>query len=211
METKELTPAELVEIKQCLTIHRVLRNGMADTAWKLPTLGDSVRFTVGEAYEVMDAEMRAIGGYARNNEKDSKIAVELADVIIMAHSALMVMDKTMAEAAVEKLLGRYAPFADVDGHFTDELIVLAAQALDVYVSFSLKNRDDTQRVLASELADIIHVAYKIMKHFGYVPLTWVKNKCQAQALKHGENHEKGFGLALSDQLETYYNGFMGTQ
>lgn len=59
------------------------------TIWKIPeNQRTSCRFLVTEAAELADAYLRMIGGYARNNHKDLALPAELADVWLMALTAM---------------------------------------------------------------------------------------------------------------------------
>lgn len=56
--------------------------------WASPSRKNSCRFLVTEAAELLDAYLRMVGGFARNNLKDLSLPLELADVVMMALTAM---------------------------------------------------------------------------------------------------------------------------
>lgn len=208
-----------IKIKQALAIHQALRQKMQPTAWVMPAVGDCIRYAVMESAEVLDAEMRQRRNHARNNERmqsDTAIGVELADVIIMAHSALMQMDNEyvgnsfVAEAISASMRPDATVDSSVDGLWSDVVALRAMVALEDYTMMVSSHDDDTSLelyMLARSLGKVIGLCHSLMVRFGFDTVTFVKNKCNGFAMKHGEAYQNGFGLTIVDSLEELYNGF----
>lgn len=62
--------------------------GQIDKEWPTPGWVDSIKFAFTESGEVMDAHMRIMGGYSRNNAKSMNLFDELADLVMMLLTAL---------------------------------------------------------------------------------------------------------------------------
>lgn len=77
----------LPNIQQMHALVWNLRAEISDQ-WASPSRKNSCRFLVTEAAELADAYLRMVGGYARNNHKDLALPAELADVWLMALTAM---------------------------------------------------------------------------------------------------------------------------
>lgn len=71
-------------------MHALVWNLRAEIShrWASPGRKNSSRFLVTECAELSDAYLRMIGGYTRNNHKDLALPAELADVWLMALTAM---------------------------------------------------------------------------------------------------------------------------
>ena len=211
---------------QCLTLHKVLRSEMGPTAWKMPSASDCIRYAAQEAAEVCDAEMRAKRNHARNNERDGDleaVARECADVIIMAHSALMQMDwePSSHPAPFDDEVKEYFAWSrrelqkdNDEVLWSDYLITSAGSALENF--FIGNDEEDSYLYPAKDfskvllLGAIVH-AMVVMESTGHNPLTQVYKKCVDFATKHGERYREGYGLAVVDKLTEYYDAYMKIQ
>ena len=92
-------------LKECHAMVWATRDRMANTKWTAPNTADSLRFAVTEAgealkaqfltmatikaTEAMDAMLREVGGFARNdNDKQHSVNAELADCAMMLLTAM---------------------------------------------------------------------------------------------------------------------------
>jgi hypothetical protein len=60
----------------------------AEYVWPTPNTQDALRFACTEAAETIDANLRLVGGYARNHAKEPSVVNELADTFMMLVTAL---------------------------------------------------------------------------------------------------------------------------
>jgi hypothetical protein len=71
-------------------MHALVWNLRAEIShtWTTPDKRTATRFLITECAELCDAYLRMVGGYARNNHKDLALPAELADVWLMALTAM---------------------------------------------------------------------------------------------------------------------------
>jgi hypothetical protein len=75
---------------EIIATHRIVwqyRNKL-ERVWPTPGRIDSLRFAFTEAGEAMDAELRKVPQYARNNDRNMSVIEELADCAMMLCTAL---------------------------------------------------------------------------------------------------------------------------
>lgn len=64
--------------------HQLFRTYAIHKTWPSLTVDDAIMFLASEAGKVCDARLRTNKNYLRNNERDTDIGEELADVVFMA-------------------------------------------------------------------------------------------------------------------------------
>lgn len=69
----------------------------------MPDLRDAIDFLVTEVGELVEARLRQNTAYVRNNDRQSDLAAELADVVFMAHITAQVAGVDIVAAVEDKL------------------------------------------------------------------------------------------------------------